>query len=1308
MSSSSQKQQQPAAPYPPMMMKNSIQNRNASPSFAVSADPSQQQQQQQQLNSSAPLSEAVYERSRSTSIGAAPPSQQSQQPQQPQRYAPQVKFWGSFEDEFANANIYGSINCRLDHYYSSAAVRSLGEGRISRQSKKQGPVLLEIRRLALTKQSPTLYDNLEGDADHYDDNFKDDSLKNATEPLFHSEVLAVSRGNPSLGASMASTCISFAPSSGSGNSIKCATGLTSGALSVHTISESVSELLDEGATSASTSISYFQGRHHRPASAVAWSPRETRHVAIGLLLGGSGSSQSSSQTQTSQGSTGGGIPSGRMAAGAERGGGISGTSSSDREFCCLVWDMEHQSSRQPGLVGAPAGSTKGLNVKTPVFRLARGSGVASLGWLSDGQTLAVGSQLRNLQLYDLRMSGMNTPPVSVYAHSRSVHGIEVDPHRPHIFATFGRFAVGEPVKLWDIRRMDSCMSEIKTNSFLNHQMGPATDPTSDAAGAGGTLSPIGWGGSTQSRISLPNSPGTAVVTDLAWSNQDPGTLSVAAGDTIRNFDTTAAGSRPLLTRINYCPGPVSSLAFHPPSRQSSSPPTMRTSSIVSRSQTTTQSRTDTASSEEKDETSAMAKRENLDEKRAIQLTHKSSRQHVSNLYPHRILLAMQDGSLHDMAKFQLAPMIVSRRDGRVVHSLGSTIWTGSAAFGPTAMENTMGSDEEDISATMKRRARCIDGARYSMDVATNTRLLLKEESTFRQVRGGDDSKRTVSSKNRSELLRLWGWVERVELLNTAGKDTSVILEDALVWPAKGLVDAGVSRLLRMDLPESDDYVMGDTTHFSDSLRCDTYTSHARRAALSSVGWVSKFGLRDVSANCEAQGHFERSAALAVWHGDLGAGVAALQRGADAIRLKLEDAGDQLASSGNDLVTMQYAETLQLVAMCIAGYSGNATNPNSTSTNIWRNACEGLLRRQDVSRENVHLDHIPYLRAVCSFLVNIGQDGGLDKILYDETLSLCDRVGFACCFLSRSDLRIYLKNCVLDCLSIGNIEGLIITGLSKQGIKLLHSYVDHFSDVQTATLISSRLILPSDWTPERVICSEWLDSYRDLLNTWQMWQSRAMFDVGRSELFRQLRTKQAEDMAGNANVSGMPGGRGTVVAQHPGRRWQQGKKQSGYYPAAVSSAKLLDSSTSLSALPSIPAQLYARCNYCNTSLPLSKLRRQEGIANNWLSRQKPVLSCCPQCRKPLPRCAICLLPLGCLNPYMELKRERTSAAALRNSAGATHGDDLSELSNLPFAEWFTWCMRCKHGGHAHHLVGWFANHDTCAVSGCDCPCQFDSK
>lgn len=33
-------------------------------------------------------------------------------------------------------------------------------------------------------------------------------------------------------------------------------------------------------------------------------------------------------------------------------------------------------------------------------------------------------------------------------------------------------------------------------------------------------------------------------------------------------------------------------------------------------------------------------------------------------------------------------------------------------------------------------------------------------------------------------------------------------------------------------------------------------------------------------------------------------------------------------------------------------------------------------------------------------------------------------------------------------------------------------------------------------------------------------------------------------------------------------------------------------------------------------------------------------------------------------------------------------------------------RCRHGGHAHHMLGWFANQKTCPVSGCNCECQFD--
>ena len=119
----------------------------------------------------------------------------------------------------------------------------------------------------------------------------------------------------------------------------------------------------------------------------------------------------------------------------------------------------------------------------------------------------------------------------------------------------------------------------------------------------------------------------------------------------------------------------------------------------------------------------------------------------------------------------------------------------------------------------------------------------------------------------------------------------------------------------------------------------------------------------------------------------------------------------------------------------------------------------------------------------------------------------------------------------------------------------------------------------------------------------------------------------------------------------------------------------------------------RCNYCNSSLGL---KNQDGAPNQWLSKMKPVLSCCPTCRKPLPRCSICMLSLGVLNPFVELTKDRS-----KNAESQSHG-------SLPFAEWFTWCMRCKHGGHAHHLVGWFSKHSVCPVSDCDCPCQFDGS
>lgn len=514
--------------------------------------------------------------------------------------------------------------------------------------------------------------------------------------------------------------------------------------------------------------------------------------------------------------------------------------------------------------------------------------------------------------------------------------------------------------------------------------------------------------------------------------------------------------------------------------------------------------------------------------------------------------------------------------------------------------------------------------------------------------GADANKEILLSK--LSLFRLWVWIERAEALSSESEETE---DESSSWPARSLVDSGIVQLI-----DRDGASVRDEVSFSEALSCSVYSSPARHVALTSCGWAGKFSLDIVLAECEALGEYERSAALAVWHGDIGAAVEALQRASAAVR-------DHLAGKRySDFATTEYADTLDLIAMCIAGYGGTAAAQKS----VWQNACSKLLQRNDLSSPEAKTSRTAYLRALCKFLLNVGMEKGFDYILENEYLAYGDRIAFACRFLDQDRLQAHLFKCLERCQQVGNVEGLVISGLSKEGIKILQAFVDRTSDVQTAALVVSRVLLPQDWALERKVCMEWVESYRSLLNTWQMWQSRAMFDVDRAEALRRVKAKGGDLGGGVA------------------RRMQNRRQGS----------RIADQDV----LSSIPAALDARCNYCSSSLAL---KRHEGNANQWLSKMKPVLSCCPQCRKPLPRCAICLLSLGALNPYMQLTRERSRPTP----RGGNSTNTQDNLGALPLAEWFTWCMNCKHGGHAHHLVGWFADHETCPVSGCECHCQFDA-
>ena len=115
----------------------------------------------------------------------------------------------------------------------------------------------------------------------------------------------------------------------------------------------------------------------------------------------------------------------------------------------------------------------------------------------------------------MRVSGTNTTPISIFAHSEAVAGIVQDESNrldPTTFASFGR-NLGEPVKIWDLRRTDAPIGEIRAET-----------------------SSTNYG-----------------VSAVVWSPypKRQGYLTIAIGDTIKTYDTTTPGSSRLPVEVSY-------------------------------------------------------------------------------------------------------------------------------------------------------------------------------------------------------------------------------------------------------------------------------------------------------------------------------------------------------------------------------------------------------------------------------------------------------------------------------------------------------------------------------------------------------------------------------------------------------------------------------------------------------------------------------------------------------------------------------------------------------------------------------------
>ncbi|KAJ7499365.1 hypothetical protein FB451DRAFT_1118430 [Mycena latifolia] len=234
---------------------------------------------------------------------------------------------------------------------------------------------------------------------------------------------------------------------------------------------------------------------------------------------------------------------------------------------------------------------------------------------------------------------------------------------------------------------------------------------------------------------------------------------------------------------------------------------------------------------------------------------------------------------------------------------------------------------------------------------------------------------------------------------------------------------------------------------------------------------------------------------------------------------------------------------------MSGTLAALTPGSSTRSPELREHCERLIiRLQD-----------PYFRAMLTHLTL----GDWSEVLDEEIIPFRERLAIAFQFLEDKVLTSYLHRCVENSCHRGDIDGLIVTGLTKRGMDILQSHVDRTGDVQTAAILAS-YICPLKFIDARA--ERWVEAYRDLLDGFKLHHYRVSFDIERGGL--------VQDAVQN-------GDRAPI-------EWT-------------------------------PKQIIIRCNYCNKPVTSNT------PGSNAPPKHRPTT--CANCERGLPRCSVCLMTLS---------------------------------------------------------------------------------
>ncbi|KAI8050673.1 uncharacterized protein B0P05DRAFT_563144 [Gilbertella persicaria] len=240
---------------------------------------------------------------------------------------------------------------------------------------------------------------------------------------------------------------------------------------------------------------------------------------------------------------------------------------------------------------------------------------------------------------------------------------------------------------------------------------------------------------------------------------------------------------------------------------------------------------------------------------------------------------------------------------------------------------------------------------------------------------------------------------------------------------------------------------------------ETAKSAQRTIALASCGFgFDTKGFERELIQLESRGEYDKAAGLALFHGAPERAIQALSN-----------------ARGKDNKEEQQCK---LMSAILASYQANGTEANST----WKDICESL--------SNDMVDR-PYLRAIFAYIAS----NNWYRVLDEPCLPLRERMAIALRVLDDEQMTLYLNRTLEKLVQEGDVEGVVLTGLTVKGVDLLERALDRYGDVQTASLVMSYTV-PKRFKDNRV--EDWVESYRSLIDRWQMWHARAKFDIQRGK------------------------------------------------------------------------------------------------------------------------------------------------------------------------------------------------------------------